>query len=597
MKRPKQDIFAYNPHYEWTSYKTYVGTALPYRTIAFVLFCITVTCRDYEIRPPELVSHGDIDLLTVAEEYPFAVPRFGIRISYSTAAAATTTSTTSTNSSTTAAANNTSSTSATTTTAAALENANRYVRFQTATVQDCVVASIASVCPVLPLPPSSQLPSSSQEQGNNAAANWNDTYLQGTYYKKHYRFVEVTITKCSNDTTINYASQQSPTECAPLDEINALLESGGLQIYVQLGIEGQQIDVERFHATGAGITVSDRSFGYSALPALQVLSDIYLQPHTVYKKQRYIGSPPLPETIINLLSIDRRDTVYRPRKVNETALMTFVLRLSDNIQLEEISYWCPSLLDLFGLWGAMASFAASLSLGLIALQYNRWRFHRQFRKVALQKRRESQQQTLASMKRVRSNNNNKRAPDAGATNGHDDHRNREDDNNHTQIYENLQSQYDALMVEPDIRLFEEHHFRSNGRLIMSPEELKFPSTAFGELRRLAIVEHGKKKRVAQFISVRYVRHLAQKGFITDQRRLHELFSASSCSSSPVVPPRRHRTFLDRIMTTTSSHQPYDINGGDGENNVRHRFWSNLVRQRRRRGHNQPDKSSDNLPES
>lgn len=53
------------------------------------------------------------------------------------------------------------------------------------------------------------------------------------------------------------------------------------------------------------------------------------------------------------------------------------------------------------------------------------------------------------------------------------------------IYESLQHQRDALMVESDIRLFESHHFDKEGRVAMSPAELKFPSTAFGELRRIA----------------------------------------------------------------------------------------------------------------
>lgn len=96
--------------------------------------------------------------------------------------------------------------------------------------------------------------------------------------------------------------------------------------------------------------------------------------------------------------------------------------------------------------------------------------------------------------------------------------------NRKAMYNNLQEQYDALMVEPDIRLFENHHFDSEGRMAMSAAELKYPSTPFGELRRLAIMEHGKKKRAAQFISVWYARHLVKRGFIKDAKRRRELFA-------------------------------------------------------------------------
>ena len=80
------------------------------------------------------------------------------------------------------------------------------------------------------------------------------------------------------------------------------------------------------------------------------------------------------------------------------------------------------------------------------------------------------------------------------------------------------------MIEPDIRLFETHHFDNDGRMAMTAAELKFPSTPFGELRRLAIQEHSKKKRAAQFLSVWYGRHLVRKGFVKDERRRRELFA-------------------------------------------------------------------------
>jgi hypothetical protein len=47
--------------------------ALSYLTVTFLLFYMVITMRDYIVRPPELVSQGDIDLLQVAREIPFHV--------------------------------------------------------------------------------------------------------------------------------------------------------------------------------------------------------------------------------------------------------------------------------------------------------------------------------------------------------------------------------------------------------------------------------------------------------------------------------------------------------------------------------------------
>ncbi len=69
---PLQDIYAYNPTYEWTAHKTRVGMGLSYLTIAFLMFYIAITMRDYVMRPPELVSQGDIDLLQVGERDSFS---------------------------------------------------------------------------------------------------------------------------------------------------------------------------------------------------------------------------------------------------------------------------------------------------------------------------------------------------------------------------------------------------------------------------------------------------------------------------------------------------------------------------------------------
>ena len=294
---PLQDIYAYNPTYEWTAHKTRVGMVLSYLTITFLLFYIAITMRDYIVRPPELVSQGDIDILQVAREIPFRLPTFGLRVGY-------------TNGSGTGDAANR---------VAALANVNPYVRFQIRhvvmndqervretelEVQDCVVSSIPSLCPIV-----------------------NDTFrLQGTFYKQHYEFIEILISKCTGEDV-----------CAPLSVINDKIQSGEFRIRAQVSMEAEQFDVELFHETGSGFAISNRSFEYFGLPNVEVQSDIFMQARRISKEQRYAGSPPLPETEINVLSLRGRETNYLPRTTNETNVMTFVIRLADNVRLEEVS--------------------------------------------------------------------------------------------------------------------------------------------------------------------------------------------------------------------------------------------------------------------
>jgi hypothetical protein len=237
--------------------------------------------------------------------------------------------------------------------------------------------------------------------------------------------------------------------------------------------------------------------------------------------------------------------------------MTFAIRLSDNVKLEEVAYWCPSILDLFGLWGAMASFAASLSLGFIAMAYNRWSFQRHFRNVTKHKRQEAQRLTMSAMEFVRKDENNNTT------------RNRRD------IYQSLQAQYDALLVEPDLRLFETHHFDDEGRVALSAAELKFPSTVFGELRRIAILEHGKKKRAAKFLSIWYGRHLVRKGYITDPQRRFELFAPAD----------------GKHITATKSDTVGENHDDDLKRLHRLSSFSSLLRRRRKKSGSQSSRNS------
>ncbi len=128
------------------------------------------------------------------------------------------------------------------------------------------------------------------------------------------------------------------SDCPSLSVINDKISSGEFRIRALVSIESEQfdverfhetgsgfaisnrsfeyygLDVERFHETGSGFAISNRSFEYYGLPNVEVHSDIYMQARRISKEQRYIGSPPLPQTEINVLSLlaRTRDELLAP---------------------------------------------------------------------------------------------------------------------------------------------------------------------------------------------------------------------------------------------------------------------------------------------
>ncbi|KAL3914349.1 MAG: hypothetical protein SGARI_000166 [Bacillariaceae sp.] len=219
MKAAHHDIYSYSPIYEWTSYKTCFGMFLSWISIFFIFFYIVLTLREYIVRPPELVSQGDIDLLATTEEYHFAIPTVGIRLEYNNA-----------------------SEPEIEQQAVALANDNPYVelRFRHVVMQnqtrvqvtvletqDCNVAMIPSICPVV---------------GPNQK-------LQGVLQKSEFEFLEISVDKC-------VSGNNSNKTCAPLRVIDESLDSGEFRVRTSLNIAAQQFDVERFHATGDGSCAS-----------------------------------------------------------------------------------------------------------------------------------------------------------------------------------------------------------------------------------------------------------------------------------------------------------------------------------------------------
>ena len=139
-------------------------------------------------------------------------------------------------------------------------------------------------------------------------------------------------------------------------------------------------------------------------------------------------------------------------------------------------YWIRSLLDLWGSWGALASFITVLSLGAIASWYNGYMFESHF---------------------------HRKSADALQTYDH--------------FHRDGLSEY---FYTADIRLFNNIDFDNFDRFNMTKEEFKFPSSAIEEMRKLAMEEHMRKRNAAKQIASWYLCQLVKqrKAIITFQRQ-------------------------------------------------------------------------------
>jgi len=216
--------------------------------------------------------------------------------------------------------------------------------------------------------------------------------------------------------------------------------------------------VENFQVDTMSVSPNLISERWFLLPDLEVLNEVYLLGRVVQHESHHWGSPPFPETETRLLDFDKIDSRLAPAR-GEGSLMTFYVRLSQAVSLEETAYWMPSILDLFGAWGAIASFLTTLSLGLAARLFNRRGFRKSFSKAV--------------------------ARLSGA--------------------------------EQDIRLYDREHFDQHGRLIMTAAELKTPTSVFGELRSFASQEHRRKAKATNMIHLSWLQRRREQGRVAHEQ--------------------------------------------------------------------------------
>ena len=163
--------------------------------------------------------------------------------------------------------------------------------------------------------------------------------IQGEYSKEKYEYLKVQIVKCLSDIE---------GECAPIEEIDKVIENGSVQ--AQVFVKSENFEVDTYHKTGRGIVGNQFGWRWYALPRMEQKVEIYVKAREIKTDERFVGSPPLPESTTLLYSFDRIEVVQRPMPVHEDNVFSWFIRMSPEVDQESVVYWMPSILDLFGLW-------------------------------------------------------------------------------------------------------------------------------------------------------------------------------------------------------------------------------------------------------
>mmetsp|Transcript_18248 Transcript_18248/g.27364 ORF Transcript_18248/g.27364 Transcript_18248/m.27364 type:complete len:553 (-) Transcript_18248:118-1776(-) len=443
------DLFSFSPMYEYTSYSSNFGAFCSLISVSTLILFIAVSTKDFIYEPPELVKQGSMTLPVEQNRTFFEPPPVALSISYWLK-------------------DHTSGNW--TNPKVDFTNSDPYFRYKFTAKAIREQDSLPRV----------------ETDISGVECSWDDATvnivcpdedlrrkqtIQGSYNLFLYQYFEVEVLKCSADS--------GATGCAPKEEIDALIEAGDVMVILHLREEifdpikyhynnpkdTKKDAMDDYFDTKRGVYGNLQSWRFYALPRQEQLMEVYMEGRYVKIEERFIGSPPMKETTTKLISFRDLDTIYKYAPHDEITIMNFYFRMYSQTTSEEVQYWMRSLLDLFSYWGAMASFLSVCSFGVLARWYNQWKFQSNFQK-----------EIGTTMK-----NDSKLVPTS-----------------------NYQASSTGHIFD-DIRLFNQSDFDNAGQLKMTREEFYFPSTPYGEVRKIALMEHLRKRNAANKIGSWYKR--------------------------------------------------------------------------------------------
>ncbi len=443
------DLFSYSPAYEYTSSSSHFGAICSVISVSTLILFIVVTGKDFFQQPPELVKQGSMALPVQQNQTFFEPPPVALSISYRLK----------------------DKTSGNWSKAKVdFTNSDPYFRYKFTAKAIRHQDSVPRVFNDIP---------GVQCSWNDAARNVicpdenlrKQQRIQGAYNLPLYQYFEVEVLKCTG--------LPAATGCAPKEEIDALIKTGSVVAILHLKEENfdpityhrnnspKENDKDTHFNTKRGIYENVQTWRFYAVPGREQLTEVYMEGRYIKIEERLLGSPPLQETTLEMISFKDMATTYKHVTDDENEVMTFYFRLHPQTSSEEVQYWVRSLLDLFSYWGAMTSFLTTCSFGVLAKWYNRWKFQSNFKK-----------ETVAAM------------------------------TNTSKLASNNRAVSDSIFE--DIRLFNQSDFDKKGQLNMSREEFYFPSSPYGEIRKIALIEHLQKRKAANKIGSWYKQHLLQR---------------------------------------------------------------------------------------
>ena len=441
---PWLDMYATPPSYQYPSYTSNVGIILTIITVVSTVFYIAVTLRDYVSVPPELVIQGTEALPQEANKSTWKVPdKLAIGIDYKLDDSDTINSVDPT-------------------------NTNRYFHFDFRHVTIRHQDKIPRVYNRLGV-------ERCDFDETMICVNPDDASkvrLQGRYISDLYQYVEIDVAKCRNETSTGSGTTGSSVECASDTEIDEVISR---QVKLRIHFLYEEFNPTHYHTRarsvyngahpGEPVYTIPHDRRMFLLNDYIIKSEILTKGRSIYHERRHVGSPPFPEKLTKILGFDRFEDVLAPLDGTRD-LAEFFIHLEEETTVEETMYWMPSILDLFGAWGAVFAFFTQLSLGLFAITYNRWKYRQSFKEKS---RRLS---ILAE--------NSKKG------------------SSRTSLID-FKASKTVIEKIPDLRLFDRDHFDEHGRLCVSAEEFAHPTSLYGELRAYAITEHKKKVKAADML--------------------------------------------------------------------------------------------------
>jgi len=312
--------------------------------------------------------------------------------------------------------------------------------------------------------------------------------LQGEWIFPIYQYLNFKLNRCIGTTP-------GGTPCANEMEVAKVVASSD-SVQIALVVSGETYD------PATGPRPVSHSWRWFAKP-------FYSLQHEVYLGQSIVDVPVSRWTetqdTVDLIHVSHLDSYDRPMDSPQTEYLEFFVRMDTTATQSELVYPTGSFITLVTLWGAFLNVLVNFSLGLLTRLVNNEIFKKRLKRSTKKwkdrqlKKESDQQQVVQDLK-------DECAPEQAPIKLH--------------RYLPRSPCYEHPLDKLDVRLMDAEDLDAQGRFQVSPNELFHPTTVFGELRLMALKEHGRKRQAVTVLENFYLKHVAQairqRGLMLDE---------------------------------------------------------------------------------